>query len=288
MTSKKTVPTIALNDDLEMPQLGLGTYKLRGQECVDVIRAAIELGYRHFDTATLYDNEEALGRALRDAIAAGDVTRDELFVTTKVWHDHHGADKVQEAFHVSLDRLGLDFVDLYLIHWPWAPGGLYVETFEAMARFEGMGQVRSIGVANFYEETLQALIDGTGIVPVVNQVELHTGFTQPELRAFHDQHGIATQAWAPLARGSVFNNADIKAIAAAHDATPAQVVLAHLMQHGVTVIPKSARRGRLEENLRAIDVELTRSQMETLDSLDGREGFGRMFNDPRQWPDAEG
>ena len=283
-----TVPNVTFNDDREMPQLGLGTYKLRDDECVRTIREAIEIGYRKFDTATLYKNEEAVGKALKQAMDAGDVTRDEIFVTTKVWHDHHGADLAPQAFHESLDKLGLDYIDLYLIHWPWPQGGKYVETFNAIARLQGMGQIASIGVANFYEETLDTLIKESGIVPVLNQVELHPGFTQPELRAYHDEHGIITEAWSPLARGVVLTNPDIKAIAAKHEVTTGQVVLAYLLQLGISVIPKSARKERLAENFAAAELALTRAEMDVMNSLDGREGFGRMFNDPRDFPGAEG
>lgn len=283
-----TVENVTFNDDREMPQLGLGTYKLRDDECVRTIREAIEIGYRKFDTATLYKNEEAVGKALKQAMDAGDVTRDDIFVTTKVWHDHHGADLTPQAFHESLDKLGLDYIDLYLIHWPWPQGGKYVETFDAIARLQGMGQIASIGVANFYEETLDTLIKESGIVPVLNQVELHPGFTQPELRAYHDEHGIVTEAWSPLARGVVLTNPDIKAIAAKHEVTTGQVVLAYLLQLGISVIPKSARKERLAENFAAAELTLTRAEMDVMNSLDGREGFGRMFNDPRDFPGAEG
>lgn len=283
-----TVENVSFNDDREMPQLGLGTYKLRDDECVRTIREAIEIGYRKFDTATLYKNEEAVGKALKQAMDAGDVTRDEIFVTTKVWHDHHGADLAPQAFHESLDKLGLDYIDLYLIHWPWPQGGKYVETFNAIARLQGMGQIASIGVANFYEETLDTLIKESGIVPVLNQVELHPGFTQPELRAYHDEHGIITEAWSPLARGVVLTNPDIKAIAAKYEVTTGQVVLAYLLQLGISVIPKSARKERLAESFAAAELTLTRAEMDVMNSLDGREGFGRMFNDPRDFPGAEG
>ena len=283
-----TVPTISFNDDREMPQLGLGTYKLNDDECIRVVREAIDLGYRHFDTATLYKNEEALGTALNQAIDAGDVSREDLFITSKVWHSHHGAQKAEQAFQESMEKLKLDYLDLYLIHWPWPQGGLYVETFESIARLQGMGQIASIGVANFYEEVLEDLIDKTGITPVLNQVELHPGFTQPELREFHHKHGIVTEAWSPLARGVVLNNPEIEKIAAAREATEGQVVLAYLMAKGISVIPKSARSGRLKENLAAAELELGKDEIAAIDALEGQEGFGRMFNDPREFPGAEG
>ncbi|MDO5032707.1 aldo/keto reductase [Corynebacterium sp.] len=279
-----SVPETTFNDDRDMPLLGLGTYKLKGDDCIRVVREAIEIGYRHFDTATLYGNEEALGQALNDAMKAGDVSRDELFVTSKVWHDHHGADKVGAAFRESLEKLQLDYLDLYLIHWPWPQGGLYVETFEEIARMQGMGQIASIGVANFYEETLQELIAKTGIVPVLNQVELHPGFTQPELREFHASQEIVTEAWSPLARGVVLDNPVIMGVAQRHEATPGQVVLAYLMSKNISVIPKSSHRERLEENFAAASLELTPEDIAAIDGLEGQEGFGRMFNDPRDFP----
>lgn len=281
-----SVPPTTFNDDREMPLLGLGTYKLRGEDLIRSVREAIDLGYRHFDTATLYENEEELGQALNEAMKAGDVTRDELFITSKVWHDHHGKDKVGQAFRESLDKLQLDYLDLYLIHWPWPQGGLYVETFEEIARMQGMGQIASIGVANFYEETLQTLIDETGIVPVLNQVELHPGFTQPELREFHAKHGIVTEAWSPLARGVILNNPEVIAVAEKHGITPGQAVLAYLLSKGISVIPKSSRRERLAENFAAAEVELAPGDVAALDALDGQEGFGRMFKDPREFPGA--
>lgn len=283
-----TPPTAYFHDDREMPLLGLGTYKLQGEEGERAIREAIEIGYRKFDTATRYDNEEIVGRALRAAIDAGDVTRDEIFVTTKVWHDSQGAEATPLAFQTSLEKLGLDYVDLYLVHWPWPQGDKYVETFDAMARLQGMGQIASIGVANFYEEVLTRLIEETGIIPVLNQVEMHPGFTQPELRAFHKTHGIVSEAWSPLDRGAILNNPDVKAIAAELGATPAQVVLRYLMQLGISVIPKSARRERLEENFGAAGIVLERAHMDILDSFDGRPGMGRSYKDPREFPGDEG
>ena len=279
-----SVPQTTFNDDREMPLVGLGTYKLHGEELNRAVREAIELGYRHFDTATLYENEAELGQALADALKAGDVTRDELFITSKVWHDHHGKGKVDHAFHDSLEKLQLDYLDLYLIHWPWPQGGLYVETFEEIARLQGMGQIASIGVANFCEDTLQELIAKTGIVPVLNQVELHPGFTQPELREFHASQGIVTEAWSPLARGVILSNPQVEEVAQRHDITAGQAVLAYLVDKGISVIPKSSHRERLAENFAAAEVELDAADIESLDALEGQEGFGRMFKDPREFP----
>ena len=275
---------LKLNDDTLMPQLGLGTYKLNDDKCVRVVRQAIELGYRRFDTAAMYGNEEALGKGLKEAFAAGDVTRDDVFVTTKLWNDQQGAENVDKAFGESLRRLDLDYIDLYLIHWPWPQRGLYNETFEEMGRLQGMGQVQSIGVANFYQDVLEDLIDTTGITPVLNQVELHPGFTQADLRSFHDEHDIVTEAWAPLARGVVLNNPKIETIAAAHEVTTGQVVLRYLAQHGISIIPKTSSKDRLEENLGAFRFELTGEDLATIDALGSAPGFGRIFQDPCEFP----
>ena len=280
-TGNAPIPSLTLNDEREIPQIGLGTYKLRDDECIKVVRGAIELGYRHFDTATLYKNEEALGKALNDAIAAGDVTRDELFVTSKVWHDHHGADKVREAFQTSIDKLGLEYLDLYMVHWPWEQGGKYIETSKRWHACRD-GADCSDRCCELYEEVLEELIKETGVVPVVNQVELNPTFRQPELLEFHKKQGIITQAWSPLARGKILNNPDIKAIAAQLERSAGQVALRYLMQKDIVIIPKSSRRERLIENLGAKDFELSRSQMEIMDSLNNPEG--RSGNDPRVWP----
>lgn len=280
----RDIPTVTLNDGKEMPLIGLGTSKLLDDEAIRVVRTAIDLGYRHFDTASRYGNEEALGRAFAEAIAAGDVTREELFITSKAWHDEQGAEQVQEAFHGSLRRLGLEFLDMYMIHWPWPQAGRYNETFESMAQLQGLGLVQCLGVANFPAETLADLIEATGITPVVNQVEAHVGFTQSELAAEHERLGVVTEAWYPLAKGRVLTDPDVKAIGAAVGATPAQVALRYLLQLGYSIIPKSASAERLEENLGVVDFRLKRDHMETIARLDGAGAYGRMGQAPEQFP----
>lgn len=287
MTTRE-IPTVILDDGTEMPQLGLGTYKLQGDELITVIRAGIEAGYRHIDTASMYGNEEEIGRAVRDAIAAGDVTREELFITTKAWNDQQGKENIPRAFRGSLERLGLDYLDLYLLHWPWPQRGLYNESFEAMAQLQGLGDVQSIGVSNFYLEVLDDLIAQTGITPAVNQVEMHVGYTRPELRERHAERGIVSEAWAPLARGVPLNDPDVKAIGAAHGVSAAEVVLAYLLQLGVSVIPKTANPARLEANAAAVDLLLGRRDLALLDSLEGKEGFGAIGKDPRDFPGEVG
>ena len=189
------IPVTTLNDGYDLPLLGLGTYKLQGADVEPVVRTAIELGYRHIDTAALYGNEVEVGAAVNAAIAAGDVTREELFITTKLWNDDQ--DRAAEAYQESLARLNLEFIDLYLVHWPWPQHGSYVQAFKQIVQLQGMGQLQSVGVANFYEEVLDEVIAATGVTPVLNQVELHAGFTQPELRSYHSARGIVTEAWAP-------------------------------------------------------------------------------------------
>lgn len=272
------IPVTTLNDGYDFPLLGLGTYKLQGAEVEKVVRTAIELGYRHIDTASLYDNEVEVGKAINAAIAAGDVTREELFITTKLWNDDQT--RAGQAYQESLGRLGLDFVDLYLVHWPCPQQATYLQAFEQITQLQGMGQLQSVGVANFYEEVLDEVISKTGVTPVVNQVELHAGFTQPELREYHAAHGIVTEAWAPLARGKNFDAPEIVAVADKHGKTPAQVVLAYLMQLGCSVVPKTSNPQRLVENLGAVEVELDGDDIAALDKVEG----GRMSGDPRTFP----
>lgn len=272
------VPVTTLNDGYDFPLLGLGTYKLQGDDVERVVRTAIELGYRHIDTAKIYDNEVEVGKAINAAIAAGDVTREELFITTKLWNDDQS--RAAEAYQESLKRLDLEFIDLYLVHWPVPQQGTYVKAFEQIVQLQGMGQLQSVGVANFYEELLDELVAATGVTPVLNQVELHAGFTQPELRQYHAEHGIVTEAWAPLARGENFDAPEIVAVADRHGKTPAQVVLAYLLQMGCSVVPKTANPQRLVENIGALEVELTDEDIAALDQVHG----GRMSGDPRTFP----
>lgn len=272
------VPVTTLNDGYDFPLLGLGTYKLQGEDVEKVVRTAIELGYRHIDTASLYGNEVEVGNAINAAIAAGDVTREELFITTKLWNDDQ--QRAGEAYQESLKRLNLEFIDLYLVHWPVPQQGTYVSAFEQIIQLQGLGQLQSVGVANFYEEVLDEIIAATGVTPVLNQVELHAGFTQPELRAYHAEKGIVTEAWAPLARGENLGAPEIVAVADKHAKTPAQVALAYLLHMGCSVVPKTANPQRLVENLGAVEVELDAEDIATLDAVQGE----RMSGNPRTFP----
>lgn len=272
------IPVTTLNDGYDFPLLGLGTYKLQGEDCVNIVRRAIELGYRHIDTASFYGNEEQVGRAVADAIAAGDVTREELFITSKLWNDDQT--RAAEAYEESLQRMGLEFIDLFLVHWPWPQHGTFVQAYESLVQLQGMGRLQSVGVANFYEEVLDEIIAHTGVAPVLNQVELHAGFTQQELRAYHQEKGIVTEAWAPLARGANLDDPVFSRLAEKHGRTPAQIALAYVMSLGCSVVPKTANPVRLEENLGAVEVELSQEDIAALDSLSGE----RMSNDPREFP----
>ncbi|MEY8208466.1 aldo/keto reductase [Corynebacterium sp. MNWGS58] len=279
-----SIPNYALNDDTVMPQLGLGTYKIAPDEVASIVRTAIELGYRHFDTARLYDNEEAVGRALNDAINAGDVTREELYVVSKLWHDQHGTDEAKQGFAESLRKLDVGYLDNFLIHWPYPQGGRFVETWESLLQIRETDELVSAGVANFNAEHLDELVDATGVAPSLNQIELHPGFHQPEQLAANEKHGIRVEAWSPLARGIVLNNPQLEEIALATGSTVAQVVLRYLLDKGVSVVPKASSAQRLRQNAAAIDVELSADDTATIDGLAGLPGFGRIFGDPAVFP----
>jgi len=264
------VSNITGNNGVEIPQLGLGVFLVEPNETQAVVAAALDVGYRHIDTAAAYNNEAEVGAAIADA----DLSRDELFITTKVWNLDQGHDRALAAFDLSLGKLGLDYLDLYLIHWP-APGrDRYVETWRAMEKILAEGRVRSIGVSNFGIEHLQRLIDETETVPAVNQVELHPNLPQRELRDFHAEHGIVTEAWSPLARGELLDDASVRRIADAHGKTPAQVLLRWHIELGNVVIPKSRTPERIAENIEVFDFELTPEDHETITALENGHRIG--------------
>jgi 2,5-diketo-D-gluconate reductase A len=268
------VPFVTLNNGVEMPQLGFGVFLVPADEVVEPVRGALDAGYRLIDTASLYGNEEGVGRA----IAESGIPRDDIFITTKVWNSDQGYDRTLEAFDQSTKLLGLDVVDLYLIHWPSPERDLYADTWRALERIYADGRARAIGVSNFHVSHLERILSEGAVVPAVNQVELHPGFPQDELRAFNEQHGIATEAWGPIGRGKgLLDRDEVRAIARAHDKTPAQVVLRWHIQLGVIAIPKSVRPERIRENLDIFDFELTRDDMAALSALDGP---GRLGADP--------
>lgn len=264
------IPTITLNDGAAIPQLGFGVFQVPPPETAEAVTRALEVGYRHIDTAAAYRNEEGVGQA----IAFSSIPRDELFVTTKLWNADQGYDATRRAFDASAVRLGLDVVDLYLIHWPTPARDLYVPTWRALEKLQAEGRVRSIGVSNFQPAHLRRLFQETGVVPAVNQIELHPRLAQPELRAFDSEHGIVTEAWSPLAQGAVLDAAPIVAIAEAHGKTPAQVVLRWHLQLGNVVIPKSVTPARIVENLDVFDFELGVGEMAAIATLDRGERTG--------------
>jgi diketogulonate reductase-like aldo/keto reductase len=259
-----------LNDGNRIPQLGFGVFLVPPEETAEAVRHALESGYRLIDTAAAYGNEEGV----RDAVQTSGLDRGEVFITTKLANDNHGRARTRRAFEESLEKLGGDYIDLYLIHWPIPSQDRYVETWETLCSLREQGRVRSIGVSNFKPPHLDRIIDATGVVPALNQVELHPRFQQPELRRFHSEHGIATEAWAPLGRGKLLDDPVLAEIASAHDQTPAQIVLRWHLQVGNVVIPKSATPARIEENFQLFDFELSEDEMGRLAELDRGERTG--------------
>jgi diketogulonate reductase-like aldo/keto reductase len=265
MSDERAVPQVVLNDGVRIPQLGFGVYKVPSEQTRRVVGDALRVGYRSIDTAALYGNERGVGEAIRDS----GLPRDEVFVTTKLWNDRQGRDATLAAFEQSLAELGLDHVDLYLIHWPAPAQDLYVETWKAFVELRDSGRVRSIGVSNFQPAHLRRLIDETGVVPSLNQVELHPFLQQHEVRAVDAELGIATEAWGPLARGGeLLAHPVITAIAERLGRSPAQVVIAWHLRLGNVVIPKSVTPARIEENFAVFDLHLTDEDLAAIAGLD--------------------
>jgi 2,5-diketo-D-gluconate reductase A len=254
---------VTLNSGATMPQLGFGCM-IPSAQTTEAVARAIEIGYRSLDTASEYGNEVEVGRA----IAAADVPRDALFVTTKLWNTDHGREKTLRAFDASLNALGLEHVDLYLIHWPVPAWDLYVDTWETLVELQQEGRARSIGVSNFQIPHLERIVDATGVVPAVNQIELHPLLQQRELRAFHAQAGIVTEAWSPLAQGLALSSATVREVAERHGQSPGQIVLRWHLQLGSVAIPKSVTRQRIAENFAVLDFELDEHEMDRLQALD--------------------
>lgn len=257
-------PKIKLNNGQLIPQVGLGVYKLAGDSAASLILNAIEVGYRRIDTAAFYDNELQVGEAVRNCGLA----REQLFVTTKIWKDDHGYDRALEAIDESLSRLNLDYIDMLLIHWPSPKLNKFVDTWAAFQKAQESGKIRGIGVSNFQAEHLETLLAAGGAVPALNQVELHPGLQQAQLRAFDAAHGIATEAWSPLARGRFNDNPVIENICAKHERTSAQVIVRWHIQLGNLVIPKTATLSRLPENISVFDFELDETDIAAIATLD--------------------
>ncbi|MFE1646151.1 aldo/keto reductase [Microbacterium sp. P01] len=265
-----SVPNVTLNNGIEMPQLGFGVFQIPDDETTAAVTTALEAGYRSIDTAAVYRNEAGVGQAIADSGLA----RDELFVTSKVWNSEQGYDSTLRAFDESLGKLGLDQLDLYLIHWPSPARDLYVETWRALEKLYSEGRIRSIGVSNFEPDHLDRLIAESSVVPAVNQIEVHPALQNRAAVAANAQHGIITEAWSPLAQGGVLGEQAIVDIAERHDKTPAQVVLRWHLQQGRVVIPKSVTPARIAENLDVFDFDLTADELAAVDGLesDGRTG----------------
>jgi diketogulonate reductase-like aldo/keto reductase len=269
-STNQTVPSLEMNDGHRIPQLGFGVFKVDPDRTADIVAHALQVGYRSIDTATLYDNEDGVGAA----IAESGIAREKLFVTTKVWNDDQGHDATLRAFERSLRRLGLEYVDLYLIHWPVPAQDRYVETWQALTELKADGRARSIGVSNFQIEHLRRVIAETGVTPAVNQIELHPHLQQAQLRRFHDETGILTEAWSPLGRGRALDDSVVNDIARRHERTAAQVVLRWHLQLGNVVIPKSATPARVEENFAVFDFELSAAEMEAIAGLEAASRIG--------------
>ena len=266
-----TVPDIELNDGNSIPQLGFGVFKIDPSETAESVECALAVGYRHIDTAEMYGNERGVGEGIR---AAG-LDRADVYVTSKLNNGFHEPDEARRAFDRTLSELGFDYVDLFLIHWPLPTlyDGDFVSTWKTLEEFKADGRARSIGVSNFQAHHLEKLMAESDVVPAVNQIELHPYLLNAEVRAFDEQHGIATEAWSPIAKGEVLDDPVVVEIAETVQRTPAQVVLRWQIQHGNIVFPKSMSPARMEENFRVFDFDLDADQMQRIDGLDrGEEG----------------
>lgn len=265
-----TIPTVTLNNGVQMPQLGFGVFQVSDDETTAAVGAALAAGYRSIDTAAIYGNEAGTGRAL----AQSGIARDELFITSKLWIADLGYEETLAAYQSSLDKLGLDYLDLYLIHWPAPELAKYGESWLALEKLLADGRVRAIGVSNFLPEHAQKLIDQGGTVPAVNQVELHPALQQRDVEAFNAANGIATEAWSPLAQGALLQEPAVLEIAARHGRTPAQVILRWHLQQGRIIIPKSVTPARIRENLDVFNFSLSAEELTVIDGLerDGRTG----------------
>ena len=257
------MPLIPFSDKNAIPQLGLGVWQVSNDQAEVCVKEAIGQGYVNLDTAAAYGNEAGVGAGIR----ASGVARESLFITTKLWNDRHGYDAAFQAAHDSLSKLGTDYLDLYLIHWPLANSRAFLDAWRAMIEMQKDGMIKSIGVSNFTQANLELLHSETGVLPVINQIELHPQLPQQALRAFHAKHGIVTQAWSPLAQGQIVRDPVIKKIAAKHGKTPAQVTLRWHIQNGIVVIPKSVTPARIKENIDVFDFTLDAQDMADIDSL---------------------
>ena len=258
------MPQISLNNGQKIAQLGLGVYKVSQDIAVDLVKNAVQAGYRRIDTAALYGNEAEIGQGVRES----GLPREDLFVTTKIWNDRQGYDEALIAIDESLERLNIDYVDMLLIHWPCPTQDLFLETWAAFQEAQKSGRIRGIGVSNFQPAHLEKLLAAGGAVPALNQVEMHPGLQQRAVREFDTKHKISTEAWSPLARGKFADSAELQTIASAHNKSVTQVIIRWHIQLGNLVIPKTSNHARLAENIDVFDFELTMQQMQTIASLD--------------------
>ncbi|MDG6078798.1 aldo/keto reductase [Erythrobacter litoralis] len=265
-------PTLDLNDDRQIPQLGFGTWQIKNDKASEAVSNAIDVGYWLIDTAAIYENEDGVGKGVGEW--------SDIFLQTKIWNESQGYERTKKAAQKCLDRLGREHVDMLLIHWPCPDKNLYVETWKALIELRDEGKAKSIGVSNFREQDLRRIIDETGVTPALNQIELHPSFQQRELRKVHDELGIVTQSWSPLGQGDGLSNDTIKAIAEETGQPASAVVLRWHIQHGLCPIPKASSREHQEANFKAISIELTDDQMNRIDALDSKDG--RMGPDPSE------
>lgn len=266
----RNVPLIRLNDGVEIPQMGLGTYQIEQTDARETILGAFDVGYRHIDTAEMYGNEKGVGAGVRDT----ELARSDIFVTSKLNNGFHAHDDALAAFQQTIDDLDIGYIDLFLIHWPLPDVGDFVETWKAMEQIAQTDQCRSIGVSNFQPHHLQRLFDETDVVPSINQIEVHPYFAQNEVRAFNADHGIVIEAWSPIAQGRVLSDETLMATGEECGKSSAQVALRWHIQRGDVIFPKSSNPGRMAQNLDIFDFELTEEQMSRIDSLDRGQRIG--------------
>lgn len=273
MTAKNLQDTTTLNNGVKMPWLGLGVFKVEeGPELVNAVKTAIKHGYRSIDTAAIYGNEEGVGNGIQEGLKEADISREDLFVTSKVWNEDLGYESTLAAYETSLKKLGLDYLDLYLIHWPVE--GKYKDAWRALETLYKEGRVKAIGVSNFQVHHLEDLMKDAEIKPVINQVELHPRLTQKELKAFCQDNNIQLEAWSPLMQGQLLDNEVLKEIAAKHNKSVAQVIVRWDLQNGIMTIPKSTKEHRIVENVDLFDFELTQEELEVIDGLNQNHRVG--------------